>query len=72
MGRGDNFNNFNNMQAKHWCGPMTSYVFKAQRCVSCDVCVCNGTAVGHTCLLNRSGVCDGIICYNLFLSIQLF
>ena len=29
--------NINNMEAKPWCGPITSKVFKAQRFVYCDV-----------------------------------
>jgi len=31
-----------------------------------------GTAVEHRSLLNRSGICDGIICCNIFLFIKPF
>ena len=54
------------MLTKRWCGLMTSNVFKAQRFVYCDAHVCYGTAMEHRSLLNRSGVCDGIICCNIF------
>ena len=44
---------------------MTSKVFKAQL-------ICYGTAVEHRSLLNRSGICDGINRYNIFLFMQPF
>jgi len=45
---------------------MTSKVVKAQSIVYCKVHVCCGTAVEHRSLLNRSGICDGINCCNIF------
>ena len=34
--------------------------------------ICYGTAVEHRSLLNRSGICDGIKRYNIFLFMQPF
>jgi hypothetical protein len=34
--------------------------------------ICYGTAVEHRSLLNRSGICDGINCCNMFLFMQPF
>ena len=51
---------------------MLSNVFKAQRVAYYDVHVCYGTSVEHTSLLNRSGVCDGIVCWNIVSSYTAF
>ena len=47
---------------------MTSKVFQAQRFVYCDVPHIMPFMVQPECmsLLNRSGICDGIICCNIF------
>jgi hypothetical protein len=44
---------------------MKSTIFKPQRFVYCDGSSRYGTAVEHISLLNRSGICDGIICCNI-------
>ena len=51
---------------------MTSKVFQAQRFVYCEIHVCYDTAVEHRSLLNRPGICNGIICCNIFLFLQPF
>jgi len=51
---------------------MTSKVFHAQRFVYCEAHVCYDTAVEHRSLLNRPGICNGIICCNIFCSYSRF